>query len=848
MDQIFEIIYLKLLPFSPLPHLRLLPMATKLGARRVLHYSCALTTFIFIVASILTNLGHVRRRKNDTKRHSRFSTILIGLLILSYVLEGVAVAAQENDLVRSQAHIFHIVSLALIWSVIGVRQLGHNTIWYEILGISGITSIFEVSLLILSSFRGLDRFGSASQLVSQATRILILLYLLADTGNVRLKSRKALVDESQPILHRNYRDLPTREANYDSTPLLDHPVVEDDGSLTDSGIDNSYIDSDDDGDIKEIRKKRLQETGSWWIYLRDFSIFLPYLIPRKDLKVQACIVVSLICLACNRVLNVLVPRQLGIVADKLLAKEAPYGSLGIWLLLDLMSGESGLGLIEELVKIPIKQFSYRHITNAAFNHVMNLEMEFHAERDSAEVMKAIEQGESLTNLLETAVLEIAPTFVDLLIASVFLYWKFNVYVSLALVVASIGYISVEVFTSNWNIPYRRRVAKAEREEARVMHQAVQGWQTVLYFNRFAYEKHRFGESVETHLTASRHWSKRDAYIKAITELWIPTTFFGLAGLILYDISRGQASAGDFVFYIQYWDTLIYPLKFLSSQYRWLMSDLVDAERLLILLQTKPTVTDKEGAKDLGPVKGYVAFKHVHFSYDPRRPTIEDVNISAAPGETVALVGTTGAGKSSILKLLLRFYDVSSGQIEIDGHDIRDVTLGSLRDVLGVVPQDPLLFNASIMENLRYARPSATDDEVFAACRAAAIHDKILTFADRYDTGVGEQGVKLSRGELQRLAIARVFLKDPPIFILDEATSAVDTDTEYEIQSALEILRARRTTFVIAHRLSTVVSADQILVVHNGRIVESGTHQELLRRDGRYMNLWTKQAGGELKKK
>ncbi|KAG4441710.1 hypothetical protein IFR05_002789 [Cadophora sp. M221] len=251
-----------------------------------------------------------------------------------------------------------------------------------------------------------------------------------------------------------------------------------------------------------------------------------------------------------------------------------------------------------------------------------------------------------------------------------------------------------------------------------------------------------------------------------------------------------------------------------------MSDLIAAESLLVLLQTKPNVANKEGARDLGLVNGNVEFKNVNFSYDPRQTIIKDLSISAKPGDTIALVGTTGAGKSTILKLLLRFYDVSSGQIEIDGHDICDVTPSSLREVLGVVPQDPLLFNASVIENLRYARPSATDEEIFAACRAAAIHDKILSFADRYDTQVGEQGVKQSRGELQRIVIARVFLKDSPIFI-DEPMSAVDTNTESDIQTALDVLKRRRTTFVTAHRLSTIVGADQILVVEKGSIMERG---------------------------
>jgi ABC-type transport system involved in Fe-S cluster assembly fused permease/ATPase subunit len=657
---------------------------------------------------------------------------------------------------------------------------------------------------------------------------------------VRNKNRPG--EESRPILRSSDQ---SEDTHYGTEPLLGQPYVEDDDSLAGDSDDESDVDSEDDPEMRKIRKKRLQETGGWWNYLKDFSIFLPYLIPRKDRKVQACLVISLLCLTCNRFLIILIPRQLGIITDKVLAKEAPYEALGIWLLLSLLSGESGLGLIEELAKIPVKQFSFRQISNAAFNHVMSLEMEFHAERDSAEVMKAIEQGGALTTLLETVVIDIAPDIVDLIVAAFFLYWKFNAYVSLAMVVASIGYVTAEIFTSSWNIPYRRRVTKAEREQTRVMHQAVQGWQTVLYFNKFAFEGRRYGEAVESYLTADKTWSKRDSFFKAFTELWIPATFFGLSCLILYDISQGRASAGDFVFYIQYWETLIWPLKLLSKQYKWLMSDLVAAERLLVLLQTKPNVTDKEGAHDIGPVKGHVEFKNVNFSYDPRQTTIKDLSISAKPGDTIALVGTTGAGKSTILKLLLRFYDVSSGQIEIDGHDICDVTLGSLREALGVVPQDPLLFNTSVMENLRYARPSATDEEVFAACRAAAIHDKILMFADRYDTQVGEQGVKLSRGELQRIAIARVFLKDPPIFILDEATSAVDTNTESEIQTTLDVLRSKRTTFVIAHRLSTIVRADQILVVDEGRIVERGTHQELLGKEQRYKSLWTKQIGGGL---
>jgi ABC-type multidrug transport system fused ATPase/permease subunit len=257
--------------------------------------------------------------------------------------------------------------------------------------------------------------------------------------------------------------------------------------------------------------------------------------------------------------------------------------------------------------------------------------------------------------------------------------------------------------------------------------------------------------------------------------------------------------------------------------------LVDAERLLDLLTIKPTVTDKPGAFDLGPVEGFLKFDRVSFSYGNKEQAVCDINLSAAPGDVIALVGSTGAGKSTLVKLFLRYYDVMSGCISIDGHDIRDITQSSLRGALGIVSQNPILFDASIMENLRYAKLDATDEE-----------DRISSFLDGYLTNVGEQGVKLSGGEIQRLAIARAYLKNPSILILDEATSAVDVETEVKIQDALRCLAKGRTTLVIAHRLSTVVKADCICVLENGTITESGTHRDLLEKRGRYYKLWSTQ--------
>lgn len=268
--------------------------------------------------------------------------------------------------------------------------------------------------------------------------------------------------------------------------------------------------------------------------------------------------------------------------------------------------------------------------------------------------------------------------------------------------------------------------------------------------------------------------------------------------------------------------------------------LVDSERLTELLNTNPSIVDAPGALPLRITASEVKFVDVCFSYDPRKPTIQDVSFVVKPGSTIALVGETGGGKSTLLKLLYRYYDTNKGSIRIDGQDIRDVTLDSLRNSFGMVPQDPALFNFSVMENVRYARLDATDEEVHEACRAAAIHDKILSFSDGYKSKVGERGVKLSGGELQRVAIARAILRNPAIVLLDEATSMIDAETEYLIQKAFRKLTAGRTTFVVAHRLSTIQHADQILVISNGTVIEKGSHEELIALGGKYVSLWSKQ--------
>ncbi|KAF9697540.1 hypothetical protein EKO04_004224 [Ascochyta lentis] len=628
----------------------------------------------------------------------------------------------------------------------------------------------------------------------------------------------------------------------DTDPLLESALpatIETDCSNFKADEDECDDRSDDnDEEILEARAERLRETGGWLGYLKDFTIFLPYLIPRRDGKVQLCLVVCIVTIISGRILHVAIPYMLGLIADKVTSGATPAKELIIFFFLDILDGESGIRFVQRLSEIHIKQFSYKKITNAAFNHVMAQSIDFHSTQDSAEVMKAIEQGEALGNVLESIIIEIAPTVVDVIVACVIFYRKFHPAVAMVLLGASIVYLVAETLSSRITTGDRRRLTKAERLETRKMHQAVQGWHTVTYFNQFRREAGLFSSAVNDHMKAKTRFEGRQALVKALVELLVPVTFVALAYLILQRIAAGDASPGDFVFFLSYWDSIIYPLKFLTELFRWLVRDFVDAERLLLLLKTKPSITDAPDAVQLTACEGGIRFDKVSFMYDEGRYALRDISFTASPGQTVALVGQTGAGKSSILKLLLRLHDVTSGSISVLGQNVRTATLSSLRDCISMVPQSPMFFNTSVMENVRYARSTATDDEVHAACHVAAIHDTIMRYADDYNTQVGERGVKLSGGEAQRLAIARALLKNAPVVLLDEATSAVDTVTEAKIKDALEKLTEGKVVIVIAHRLSTIVHADQILVLHEGSIVERGQHAELCKNKGRYWELWS----------
>lgn len=366
------------------------------------------------------------------------------------------------------------------------------------------------------------------------------------------------------------------------------------------------------------------------------------------------------------------------------------------------------------------------------------------------------------------------------------------------------------------------------------------YETVKYFNAESYEFQRYRNAVNK--TQQAQWKVATTLnIMNISQNVVFTLGLMIVCFIAaYQVTSGQQNVGLFVLVLTYMAQLQAPLNFLGTFYRSIQQSMINAERMLELFKERPTVVDEPTAEELPSCQGEIRYNDVNFAYDPRKPALKGLSFRCAPGTTTALVGESGGGKSTVFRLLYRFYNLVGGSIQVDGHDVKDVTIDSLRRHIGVVPQDTVLFNESLMYNLKYANVNATDEQVFEACRAASIHDKILNFPDGYNSRVGERGLKLSGGEKQRVAIARTILKNPRIILLDEATAALDTETEQNIQTALDKLSQGRTTLVIAHRLSTITTADQILVLHAGKVAESGTHSELLKIKGRYASMWRKQ--------
>jgi ABC-type transport system involved in Fe-S cluster assembly fused permease/ATPase subunit len=541
---------------------------------------------------------------------------------------------------------------------------------------------------------------------------------------------------------------------------------------------------------------------SWWEYLRSYSLFFPYLWPAKSLKLKLIVVLCFGLVILQRIVNIAVPLQIGNVTNDLSHKNGytgmPWLSISLLIGFKFLQGTGGiLGAARSILWIPISQYSYQALTTASFEHVHGLSLDFHLGKRTGEVLSALSKGNAINNFLEQFTFQVLPMLFDLGVAIIYFGIKFDAYYALVVSIITFSYLYLTIRMARWRSEQRRQMTNLSREEDAVKNDSLTSYETVKYFNAEDYEFNRYRSAV------SAFQKMEYKVIISLNILNISQNMVFMAGLLTtsfiaaYQVTTGKRDVGDFVSLITYMAQLQQPLNFFGSFYRGIQSAMISGERLLELFKEQPTVVDDPNAVAMPTCEGEIRFQNVKFSYDERKPALENLSFTCRPGTTTALVGESGGGKSTVFRLLFRFYNTQDGSIQLDGNDIKDVTIDSVRRHIGVVPQDTLLFNETLMYNLRYANPNCTDEDVFAACRAASIHDKILAFPDGYRTKVGERGLRLSGGEKQRVAIARTILKNPRIIMLDEATAALDSDTEQNIQEALMTLSEGRTMLLIA---------------------------------------------------
>ncbi|MFT4961937.1 MAG: ABC-type transport system involved in Fe-S cluster assembly fused permease/ATPase subunit [Paracoccaceae bacterium] len=581
---------------------------------------------------------------------------------------------------------------------------------------------------------------------------------------------------------------------------------------------------------------------SGWRTLRKVA---PYLWPQDPAWVRRRVVLALALLVFAKLIAVTTPILYKEAVDRLAHEGVPVlalGAIGLTVAYGMARLMTiGLQQLRDVVFAPVGQRALRRLALETFAHIHRLSMRYHITRKTGGLSRIIERGvKGVDFLLRFLLFSIGPLILELVLVAIILTVLFDAWY-LLIVAGTIGlYFWFTFAVTEWRVQLRREMNKQDTDANQKAIDSLLNYETVKYFGAEQREVDRYDISMRKYQAAALKTAYSLAFLNFGQSVLITGGLVGVMVLAAIGVQNGSLTVGDFVMVNAYMIQITVPLNFLGTVYREIRQSLVDMGEMFDLLEQPAEVSDKPDAPDLQISGGQIELQDLRFSYDPGREILKGLTLTVKAGQTVAIVGATGSGKSTIGRLLFRFYDVTGGALKIDGQDVRDVTQTSLHNAIGIVPQDTVLFNDTIRYNIAYGRKDATQADVEQAARDAQIHDFIVGLPDGYDSTVGERGLKLSGGEKQRVGIARTLLKNPPILLLDEATSALDTNTEHDIKGALARAGQGRTVIVIAHRLSTVAEADQIVVLDAGEIVEQGTHDELLTKAGQYARLWHRQ--------